>query len=219
MKFEAVIFDLDGVITDTAEYHYQSWKQLSDELGMEFDRELNEQLKGVSRLDSLEVILLHNKKADMYTAEQKEALAETKNQHYVSLIQKVSPDDILPGIKDLIDRLRTQKIPLALASVSKNAMTVMDGLGLTSAFDMIVDANTIKNSKPDPEVFLRAAEGIGVAADTCIGIEDAIAGVTAIKAAGMYAIAIGDSNNFSHADEVYPDTLAMSQAEVFRAIT
>jgi len=205
-RFEAVIFDLDGVITDTAEYHYLAWKQLGEELGIPFDREFNETLKGVSRMDSLERILELGGRQSDFTAEEKVALATKKNDHYVELIQDVSPADILPGIEQLLKDLRNEGYKIAMASASKNAFTVTDSLGLSGYFDHIVDAAMVVNSKPDPEVFLKAAEAVGVQPDKCIGIEDAAAGVTAINAAGMYAIAVGTDEGLNHAKVVLGST-------------
>ena len=198
-KFEAVIFDLDGVITDTAEYHYLAWKQLGEELGIEFDREFNETLKGVSRMDSLERILALGNRQNDFTLEEKEVLATKKNDHYVTLIQNVSPKDILPGIEQFLKDLRAGGYKIAMASASKNAFAVTDSLELNDYFDHIVDAAKVVCSKPDPEVFLKAANFIGVEPSKCIGIEDAAAGVTAINDAGMYAIAIGTDEGLNHA--------------------
>jgi len=205
-KFEAVIFDLDGVITDTAEYHYLAWKQLGEDLGIPFDREFNETLKGVSRMDSLERILKLGNRQNDFTAEEKEALATKKNDHYVMLIQNVSPKDILPGIEQFLQDLKEEGYKIAMASASKNAFAVTDSLGLNDYFDHIVDAAKVVNSKPDPEVFLKAAKAVGVAPKKCIGIEDAVAGVTAINDAGMYAIAIGTDAGLNHAKVVLSST-------------
>lgn len=205
-KFEAVIFDLDGVITDTAEYHYLAWKQLGEDLGIPFDREFNETLKGVSRMDSLERILeLGNRQNDFSLAE-KEVLATKKNDHYVNLIKDVSPKDILPGIEQFLKDLRTAGYKIAMASASKNAFAVTDSLGLNEFFDHIVDAAKVAQSKPHPEVFLKAAAAVGANPENCIGVEDAAAGVTAINDAGMYAIAIGTDEGLSHAKIILPST-------------
>ena len=205
-KFEAVIFDLDGVITDTAEYHYLAWKQLGEDLGIPFDREFNETLKGVSRMDSLERILELGNRQNDFTLEEKEELATKKNDHYVTLIKDVSPKDVLPGIEQFLKDLRASGYKIAMASASKNAFAVTDSLGLNDYFDHIVDAAKVVNSKPDPEVFLKAAEAVGVAPDKCIGVEDAVAGVMAINAAGMYAIAIGTDEGLNHAKIVLNST-------------
>ena len=205
-KFEAIIFDLDGVITDTAEYHYLAWKQLGEDLGIPFDREFNETLKGVSRMDSLERILELGGRQNDFSLEEKEVLATKKNDHYVTLIQDVSPKDILPGIEQFLKHLRSEGYKIAMASASKNAFAVTNSLGLNDYFDHIVDAAKVVNSKPDPEVFLKAAIAVGVDPEKCIGVEDAAAGVTAINDAGMYSIAIGTDEGLNHAKIILAST-------------
>ncbi|WP_226670911.1 beta-phosphoglucomutase [Metabacillus litoralis] len=209
-KLQAFIFDLDGVITDTAEYHYLAWKALADELGVSFSRELNEELKGISRMDSLDKILEFGQKGAEFTTEEKEKLAKKKNEHYVLLIKKISPSDILPGIEKLLTDIKSAGLSLALASASKNATMVLEALNLKQYFDVIVDVNTLKKGKPDPEIFLRAAELLNVQPENCIGVEDAIAGVDSIKDAGMFAVAIGPEHLFPRADIVYQTTNDLS---------
>ncbi|AZR72846.1 beta-phosphoglucomutase [Anoxybacter fermentans] len=189
--FKGVIFDLDGVITDTAEYHYQAWKRLAEKLGIPFDRKFNEKLKGVSRMESLNIILSRSNKS--YTQEEKERLAEEKNADYKELIAKITPDDLLPGAGEVLESLKKHGYKLALASASKNASFVIKKLKVEHYFDYIVDAATIKNSKPHPEIFLTAAKGLGLAPEYCIGVEDAQAGIEAIKRAGMFAVGVGSS--------------------------
>jgi beta-phosphoglucomutase len=203
---QAFIFDLDGVITDTAEYHYLAWKTLGEELGIPFTREFNEELKGVSRMDSLEKILALGNRQNDFNPEEKEALATKKNEHYVNLIANISPKDILPGIKDLLLAIKKKGYKLGLASVSKNAFTVMESLALKEHFDVIVDAATIKKGKPDPEIFLTAAKLLGVEPSACIGIEDAAAGVDSIKDAGMFAVGVGNEDSLVRADIIYSST-------------
>jgi len=216
-SIEAFIFDLDGVITDTAEYHFLAWKALAEELGIVFTREDNEELKGVSRMDSLEKILLLGGRASDFSDAEKNDLAARKNGHYVELIQDITPADLLPGIKELIADIKANGLKLGLASASKNAFTVMDSLGMKSQFDCIVDARTVVNGKPHPEVFLRAAEMLGVEPKSCIGIEDAAAGVQAIKSAGMFAVAIGPKESFKNADLVYASTAELSLDKILEA--
>lgn len=216
-SIEAFIFDLDGVITDTAEYHFLAWKALAEELGIVFTREDNEELKGVSRMDSLEKILLLGGRASDFSDAEKNELAARKNGHYVELIQDITPADLLPGIKELIADIKANGLKLGLASASKNAFTVMDSLGMKSQFDCIVDARTVVNGKPHPEVFLRAAEMLGVEPKSCIGIEDAAAGVQAIKSAGMFAVAIGPKESFKNADLVYASTAELSLDKILEA--
>ncbi|RSD27236.1 beta-phosphoglucomutase [Mesobacillus subterraneus] len=211
---KAFIFDLDGVITDTAEYHFLAWKALAEGLGITFTREDNEELKGVSRMDSLEKILEIGNRSGDFTAEQKEALAAKKNDHYLELIQDITPADLLPAIKELIADIKAKGLKLGMASASKNAFTVMESLGMKSEFDIIVDAKTVENGKPHPEVFLRAAEMLGVEPEACIGVEDAAAGVQAIKAAGMFAVAVGPKESFENADLVYASTAELSLKKI-----
>ncbi len=209
-KLEAFIFDLDGVITDTAEYHYLAWKELAGELGIPFTREDNERLKGVSRLDSLEIILEIGSKQQAFTQEEKELLAKKKNTHYVDLIKQITPDDILPGIKTLLEDIKRAGIKIGLASASKNAPAVLKGLNLLEEFDYMADANLIAHGKPDPEIFLDVAENLKVKPENCIGIEDAKAGVQAIKRANMFAIGIGSTNLLREADIIYASTSELS---------
>lgn len=214
---QAFIFDLDGVITDTAEYHYLAWKALGEELGIPFTREFNEELKGVSRMDSLEKILALGNRENDFSVKEKEALATKKNEHYVRLIANISPDDILPGIKGLITEVKEKGYKLGLASVSKNAFTVMDSLGLKGEFDVIVDAATIVKGKPDPEIFLTAAKLLNVDPSACIGIEDAAAGVDSIKDASMFAVGVGSETSLVKADIIYSSTEQLSLANIIRA--
>lgn len=204
-RFSAVIFDLDGVITDTAHYHYQAWKQLAEEQGVPFDAAFNEKLKGVDRMGSLELILAQGTRS--YTLEEKLALADRKNAQYKELIAYITPADLLPGALDALASVRAAGLKTALASVSKNAFEVLERLGIRHAFDDVVDANLIKQGKPHPEIFLTAAEHLGVAPEQCLGVEDAVAGVASIKAAGMFALGVGDPAILTQADKVIPDLL------------
>jgi beta-phosphoglucomutase len=183
---------------------------LAEELKIPFSREFNEKLKGISRLDSLEQILIHGGKNCDFAASEKANLANKKNAHYCKLIQRLTPADILPGIQVLLLEIKEQGLKIGLASVSKNAFTVIDALKLKGQFDVIVDARRIKNSKPNPEIFLTAAELLQVEAAACIGIEDAAAGVEAIKGAGMFAIGIGSQENLAQADRVFKTTGELS---------
>ncbi|WP_026832099.1 beta-phosphoglucomutase [Exiguobacterium undae] len=211
---EAVIFDLDGVITDTAEYHYLAWKQLGEELNIPFDRDFNETLKGVSRTDSLERILTLGGKQDAFTEQEKTALATKKNDHYVTLIQHISEQDLLPGIIVFLDEIRAAGLKIGMASASKNALSVVEALGVRHYFDDIVDAATVAQSKPHPEVFLRAAEALGVEPARCIGVEDAAAGITAIHAAGMYAVGVGPETTLHEADYRVDSTDLLSLEQI-----
>lgn len=211
---QGIIFDLDGVVCSTDEYHYQAWKSLADELGIYFDRKINERLRGVSRMDSLEIILERSKK--QYTQEEKERLAAVKNERYVKLLQQLSPDSVLPGIKDFLAACRENGIKTALASASKNAPFIISRLGLENEFDYIADAAKVKRSKPAPDIFLAAAEGIGSSPEHCIGIEDARAGIEAIHAAGMKAVGIGTEKNLGAAELLLADTSRLSLTDVLK---
>ncbi|EDN8734827.1 beta-phosphoglucomutase [Listeria monocytogenes] len=188
---KGVVFDLDGVITDTAHYHYLAWKKTAESIGIEFDEAFNENLKGVSRIDSLLLILKKDGRENDFTEEQIEALAADKNDFYVSLLKEITPADVLPGIKELIVDLKKQNLKCAIASVSKNARTVLSALEMEQEFDYIVDAAKITKSKPDPEMFVEACRGLGLETSEVVGIEDAQAGIEAINAAGIVSVGVG----------------------------
>jgi len=205
---EACIFDLDGVIVDTAVYHYQAWKRLANELGFDFTEAQNERLKGISRIRSLELILewggIHK------TAAEQQDLATRKNEWYVEMINRMTPREILPGAKEFLEQLRSAGLKTALGSASKNSSTILERTGLLPLFDAIVDGNTVTASKPDPEVFLKGAAALGIAPAYCVVFEDAIAGIDAAKAAGMKAVGIGDRDTLTGADMVVPGLKFMS---------
>ncbi|QQR90917.1 MAG: beta-phosphoglucomutase [Myxococcales bacterium] len=201
MSIKAFIFDLDGVITDTAVYHFMAWKKLADELGIAFDEKDNERLKGVSRIRSLEIIL--EKSDKQYSAAEIDTLADIKNEDYKALIRTITPKDILPGVKQAFAWLKSHEIKIGLASASKNAAVVVEALGMTKDFDYIADAAKIKNSKPAPDVFLDVATALKFSPGQCVGIEDAAAGIEAIKTAGMFAVGIGDAKILNQADLIF----------------
>ncbi|MEH7453334.1 beta-phosphoglucomutase [Gottfriedia acidiceleris] len=205
-QVEAIIFDLDGVITDTAEFHYLAWKKLGEELGIPFDREFNETLKGVSRTDSLERILKLGNRQNDFTESEKNELATKKNAHYIELIRNISEKDLLPGIESFLKQIKQAGIKISMASASKNALMVVKSLGIINYFDHIVDASTVINSKPHPEVFLKAAEAVSAKPENCIGVEDAAAGVDAINGANMFSVAIGETAILGHANLVLSST-------------
>ncbi|MHC1683616.1 MAG: beta-phosphoglucomutase [Clostridiaceae bacterium] len=189
-NIKACLFDLDGVIVDTAKYHYLAWKRLASELGFDFTEEDNERLKGISRMDSLEILL---EIGGLNLEEKvKEELAQKKNHWYCQLISKMTPDEILPGTKGFLELLRENKIKISLGSASKNSMTILTNVGLVNHFDHIVDGNHITFAKPNPEVFLKGAEKLGVKPSECVVFEDAKAGIEAAINAGMYCVGIGD---------------------------
>ncbi|MCG0276478.1 MAG: beta-phosphoglucomutase [Thermosediminibacteraceae bacterium] len=201
--YKAAIFDLDGVIADTARFHYLAWKKLADELGIYFDEKINERLKGIGRMESLEIIL--EKSPRIFSKEEKEFLAEKKNGYYKEMIEKITHQDLLPGAGELLCTLKDWGIKIALASASKNAPLVLKNLGIAGLFDYVVDAARIKKGKPDPEIFLVAAENLGINASECVGIEDSAAGIEAIKRAGMFAVGIGNPEVLKNADIVLRD--------------
>lgn len=202
MKFKAAIFDLDGVVVDTAKYHYQAWKRLARELGFDFDERDNERLKGVSRMRSLE-ILLEIGGVSLNSVEP-DALAAKKNGWYLEFIRKMTPDEILPGAKELLEELRSKGIKLALGSASKNAPVILERLGLAAHFDTIVDGNKVTRAKPAPDIFLRGAEELNVEPANCVVFEDAEAGIQAAINAGMRTVGIGNTDILKKADIVFP---------------
>ncbi|MFT4415761.1 beta-phosphoglucomutase [Fredinandcohnia humi] len=213
---KAVIFDLDGIITDTAEYHYLAWREIAEELGIKIDRTFNEQLKGVGRMDSLNRILTFGNKN--LSVKEKDYYAAKKNERYKELIKGIGPTDLLPGIEGFLQEIRDVGLKIGLASASKNAFTVIESLKIGSYFDTIVDAALVEKSKPDPEVFLRAAEQLQVPYSTCIGIEDAEAGVIAIKEAGMFAVGIGLESDLALADIVLPSTELLHLKQIIEIV-
>ncbi|NQX46335.1 beta-phosphoglucomutase [Paenibacillus tritici] len=212
-RLEAVIFDLDGVITDSAEFHYLAWQALADELGLPFSREKNERLKGVSRMESLEIVLEGSELARLPEAE-KLRLAGKKNDHYRQMIGRITPADLLPGIPELLDSLRERGISVGLASASLNAPQILERLGAAHWFQAVADPAKLRKGKPDPEIFLQAAELLGVTPGHCIGVEDAAAGLAAIRAAGMKAVGIGGVHQPGAADLVLPSTAALDAGKL-----
>lgn len=210
-----VVFDLDGVITDTAEYHFRAWSRVAEEIGAPIDRAFNERLKGVSRMESLELILSHGSKKLSQT--EKVELAERKNRYYRELIAQITPEDVLPGIAEMLRDLRRHSVRSAIASVSHNVWEVVKRLGIGELIDHIVDPTTVARGKPDPEIFLNGAEALGIPPEDCAGIEDAQAGIDAIRSAGMFAVGIGTS--LAGADWRLPDTRGLTLAELSHRFT
>ncbi|MDF4220643.1 beta-phosphoglucomutase [Maribacter sp. M208] len=203
MKEVGFIFDLDGVIVDTAKYHYLAWRKLANELGFEFTKEQNELFKGVSRKRCLEILLdIGSVKA---TQEQFDTWMIEKNEDYLAYIQKMDASEILPDVPRVLQYLKNKNIPIALGSASKNAKPILEKVGLLSYFDSIVDGNSVTKAKPDPEVFLIAANNLNVKAESCVVFEDAVAGIQAANAAGMIGIGIGDVDILHEADYNFKD--------------
>ena len=199
-EIKACIFDLDGVIVDTAKYHYLAWRRLAEMLGFEFTEKDNERLKCVSRVRSLEILLEVG--GITATQEQKEQWAREKNEWYVEYITKMGTDEILPGVTTFLSELRANGIKTAIGSASKNAVLILDRLGLTCYFDAIIDGTKVSAAKPDPEVFVTAAGALDTPTSQCVVFEDAEAGIEAAKKGGMFAIGIGDCSTLADADVV-----------------
>ncbi|WP_417363088.1 beta-phosphoglucomutase [Galbibacter sp.] len=195
------IFDLDGVIVDTAKFHFLAWRKLGENFNFQLTEAQNEQLKGVSRVDSLNKIL--NWAGVEISQEEFDRFAWSKNENYLTYVAQMTPEDILPGVKSTIEKLKSGSYPIALGSASKNAPGILQKVGLFDQFDVIIDGNSVSKAKPDPEVFLQAANQLGVAPKDCIVFEDAHAGITAANSAGMTSIALGDPGILSHADYVF----------------
>lgn len=190
-RFTGVIFDLDGVLCHTDEYHYLAWKSLADRIGVPFDRTVNERLRGVSRMESLDIIL--ERAARPYTDAEKAALAAEKNEMYRRFLAEMTPGDLPAGVGKTLATLRARGYRLAIGSSSRNTPLITERLGIASAFDAVADGNEITRSKPDPEVFLKAAEKLGLAPGSCLVVEDAESGVSAAVAGGFTAAGIGSA--------------------------
>jgi beta-phosphoglucomutase len=199
-NIQACLFDLDGVIVDTAVYHYKAWKRLANELGFDFTEEQNELLKGVSRVRSLEIILEIG--GVTKTNAEKEELATRKNTWYVDMINQMRPDEVLPGAREFVQACRGAGIKTALGSASKNSMTILEKINMVDLFDAIIDGNKVSQAKPDPEVFLKGAEALGVVPSACVVFEDAIAGVEAAINGGMKVVGIGSPRVLKRANLV-----------------
>lgn len=196
------VFDLDGVLVSTADQHFKAWKSIAQRFGVQLDAAFNEQLKGVSRKESLELIL--NAAHMLASPEQKEQWIHDKNQLYLELIADLSEDSLLPGVLRFLDHCRSTQVPMAVASASQNALSILERTKILSYFQVVVDGLSVTNSKPDPEVFLKAAEGLQLPPQACIVFEDAQKGLIAAKAAGMHVVGIGSAENLQLADFVIP---------------
>ncbi len=199
-SLQACLFDLDGVIVDTARYHYIAWRELANDLGFELTESQNEELKGISRMESLDIILEIGKIT--LSEEEKLDRAQKKNERYLKLCQQITPEDALPGVIPFLVELKQNHIKIGLGSASKNARLILNQLAITDYFETIVDGTRITKSKPDPEVFTMGANDLGVESEFTVVFEDALAGVQAGKAAGMLTVGIGDSNILEEADFV-----------------
>lgn len=196
----AVIFDLDGVLTDTAELHYQSWQQTADRLGLRFDRAANEALRGLGRAESLRLLL--GAHWDDFSAAQRQSLMDEKNADYLRRVDEMTPADLFPGARELLEALRARGVRVAIASGSKNADAVIERLSIRELLDVVVDGRVAERSKPDPQVFALAAERLGIAPRNCVVVEDAESGVAAARAAGMRVVGIGPEERVGAANLV-----------------
>lgn len=212
---EAVVFDMDGVLTETSKQHYQAWKLLANDLGFGITDEINEKVKGISRLESLDIVLRAGNMADKFTDIEKIQLANKKNLIYQSLIREFTKENLSVGAMELLISLRNNNIKIALASVSKNAPFLLEAMEIEQYFEAVVDPAEVISGKPAPDIFLMASQKLGVNPRNCIGIEDAFAGVEAIKSAGMKPIGIGDKRVLYNCDNVY-DNLTQVNLDVIR---
>ena len=208
LEIKACIFDLDGVVVDTAKYHYLAWKRLASELGFEFYEKDNERLKGISRLDSLNILLEIGNKS--LNSSEKERIAELKNQWYLDYITKMKPDEILPGVREFIEELKENSIKVGLGSASKNARLILNQLGIIHLFETIVDGTRVTNAKPDPEIFLLAAKDLSVVPKQSIVFEDAEAGVEAAIRGGFRSVGVGNQAILYKANIVIPNFIGMT---------
>ncbi|MDD3239787.1 MAG: beta-phosphoglucomutase [Lachnospira sp.] len=194
MRYKAIIFDMDGVLCFTDKYHYRAWKQMADKIDVYFDEKINNRLRGVSRMESLNIIL---KKADKeYSEQEKEQLADSKNEIYKKLLMNMTSEDFSREVRDTLDLLRSRGYKLAIGSSSKNAKLILKQVGLQDYFDKISDGTNITKSKPDPEVFLKAAEYLNVKPEECLVVEDAKAGINAACAGGFDSVGIGEASGY-----------------------
>jgi beta-phosphoglucomutase len=213
---QACLFDLDGVIVDTAKYHYLAWRQLANQLGFDLTLEQNELLKGVSRMESLEIVLGIG--GVKLSEEEKSKYAAEKNAKYLEFCKQITPDDALPGVRDFLDELKANAIKTGLGSASKNAKTILTNLDMLTYFDTIVDGNRATIGKPDPQVFLMGAEDLSVSPEHCIVFEDAVAGIQAAKAGGMIGVGIGQASVLTEADYVMPGFEGVTVKDLFEKI-
>lgn len=208
------VFDLDGVLADTAKYHYIAWKQLAMEIGITIDEAFNEQLKGISRQESLARILAYGGKNRDFSEEELTALAEKKNRHYVELLEELTPADALPGVTRFLAEAHAQNIPCSVASASKNAPFILNKLALGDYFVGVVDPSALIKGKPHPEIFVKATALMRLPPNEVIGFEDAQAGIDGIKACGMYAVGIGEAKQLKGADRLISDLTEISIEEL-----
>jgi len=207
------IFDMDGVLTETSENHYLAWKDLASSIDIEIDSSINEKLKGVSRKDSLEVILRHGHKENMYSEEEKKEFTELKNNRYLEMINSFDENNLFPGVLELFKELKRRGIKIAIASASESAAKLVELMKIGSFIDFIADPRKVPG-KPNPDIFIQAANGLELKPKECVGVEDAIAGIEAIKSAGMLAVGIGSREQLQDADLIYQQTGQLDIEEI-----
>lgn len=215
MNYKCAIFDLDGVLVDTAKYHYLAWKELADELGFQFTKVDNERLKGVSRMTSLHILLEVGQMEEAFTDKEKQEMADRKNKRYVEFISKIDASEVLDGVFPLLEQLKERLIKITLGSASKNAGLILEKTGLKSYFDVIIDGNDVEKVKPDPEVFTRSADALHIPYEKCVVFEDSQAGIAAAKRAQMMAVGIGEREHLPEADVVYQSVARFEMDKYF----
>jgi beta-phosphoglucomutase len=213
-SIKAFIFDLDGVLVDTAEYHYRGWKRLADEEGLPFDRKANEALRGISRRESLLLIL----KGRSIPEDKIQEMMERKNRYYLEFIREVSPADLLPGARELLQEIRTAGLKSAIGSASKNAGQVVEQLGIASLLDVLTDGYSVTNPKPAPDLFLHAASQLGFPPGECVVVEDAAAGIQAAQAGGFRSIGLGPLERVCKADLIFPFLAGVRLEQILAAM-
>jgi len=213
LSIKAVIFDLDGVIVSTDQYHYKAWKQMADKEKIYFDEEINEKLRGVSRIESLQIILTRSQR--VYTELEKIELADRKNKYYRELLNNLTSEEILPGVKSVLGELKRNNIKVAIGSSSKNTLLILNKIGFGNYFNAVADGNEIKKSKPDPEVFLLAAKKLAIDPKDCLVVEDANAGVEAAIRGGMKVLGVGAASKNSRADFKADNLTYINFKEIF----
>lgn len=214
---KGLIFDLDGVLTNSARFHLTAWNNLAKELGIALTPAQINSLRGISRMDSLNLILKYGHQEHKYSEAQKEKFAAEKNSKFLQQVATMTPKDILPGIPQLLKEAKEQHLLMSIASASKNAPRILTKLGIMQEFDGIVDPATLHHGKPDPEIYIKAQEILGLKKDEVISFEDAAAGVASIKAAGQFAVGIGDKQTLRAADYIVPNTAALNLTQIEKA--
>jgi beta-phosphoglucomutase len=214
-RLKAAVFDLDGVIANTSIFHFKAWKKLAGEIGIDLEDSFEPRLKGISRIGSLELILQHGNRS--YSLAEKEELAGRKNKYYLELVGTITEKNLLPGVIDCFRTIKARGIKMALASASRNAFTVLDLLKITGYFDFIADPSSVEKNKPDPEIFIKAAGGVGASPLECIGIEDSEAGIQAINACGMFSVGICSNSILKEARICIKDLTELNLEEVQKA--